>query len=357
MVRCSQQISRWKRSNRCNARENIEILRGRLDQAITNNNVTKQEKLQLKEDLDHAYKEEEVFWQQKSRVTWLRSDDRNTAYFHAVTKGKRCQNNISSIQDANGVVQQGQANIGNVAQDYFDNLFTSSTTDIGMYDRVFMGFQSKVSDEVNANITRGVTYEEIREAMFDIGSHRTPGPDGFTAVFYHQYWNDLKSEIVEEVQPVFATGELDKKLNHTNICLIPKIYPPSGMSDFRPISLCNVAYKVISKILVNRLKGHLDSLITENQQAFIPRRVITDNIIVAHEVFHSLKVRKRQATSYMALKIDITKAYDRLELSFLQETMKRMGFCSTWIKRIMACVSTVSFSVLINGSQEGFIEP
>lgn len=355
--RCRQQISRWKRSHRCNVRENINLLRGRLDNAITSNSATLQERKNLKAELDQTYMEEKVYWQQKSRVQWLRSGDRNTTYFHAITKGKRYRNNISSLQDMAGVTHRGQRGIGRVAQEYFCNLFTSSPPDLGLYDAVFEGFPIRVTEDINTDLTREVTEEEIKQAMFDIGSHRAPGLDRFSVVFYHQYWDDLKTDIVCEVQQFFETCVLDKQLNHTNICLIPKIYPPSGMTDFRPIALCNVAYKVISKVLINRLKIHLHNLITENQQAFIPGRVITDNIIIAHEVFHCLKARKRQATSYMAVKTDITKAYDMLEWGFLEETMKRIGFHVRWIQWIMACVNTVSFSVLINGSPEGYFEP
>ncbi|WZZ57367.1 hypothetical protein YC2023_057474 [Brassica napus] len=210
---------------------------------------------------------------------------------------------------------------------------------------------------MNQDLTRMVTEEEVFTSVMDIGSHRTPGPDGFSAVFYHHYWDDIKDEIMKEITEFFETGHLDPQLSCTNLCLIPKVYPPSSMKDFRPIALCNVSYKIITKVLVNRLKAHLGSIISENQNAFIPGRMISDNIVVAHEVFHCLKAGKRQATSYMAVKTYITKAYDRLEWRFLAETMKHLGFDRRWIGWTMECVTAVRYSVLINGKAEGFITP
>ena len=118
-----------------------------------------------------------------------------------------------------------------------------------------------------------------------------------------------------------------------------------------------MSYKIITKVLVNRLKKHLGNIISENQNAFIPGRMISEHIVIAHEVFHNLKARKRQASSYMAVKTDITKAYDRLEWNFLAETMKVMGFDGKWIRWIMSCVTAVKYSVLVNGSTEGLITP
>ena len=115
-------------------------------------------------------------------------------------------------------------------------------------------------------------------------------------------------------------------LNHTNIVLIPKVKNPEKMSEFRPISLCNVIYKVISKVLANRLKQVLLDIISPTQSAFVPGRLITDNIIVAYEVLHSMYARKKGKTGALALKLDVSKAYDQVEWLFLQGIMQKLGF-------------------------------
>ncbi|WZZ00931.1 hypothetical protein YC2023_073259 [Brassica napus] len=335
--RCRQHISQWKRLNRNNAEERISSLRNKLDNAVTSTAFSTEERNAIKDDLNQAYLEEEIYWKQKSRITWLRSGDRNTRYFHAVTKARRTRNTISSIQDEHGVIRKGHKEVAEVATTYFQNLFSSEEINLNLYNEVFLGFTPRVTQDMNDDLTKPITEEEVQAALFDMGPHRAPGPDGFSAVFYQKFWSECKADIMEEIDKFFNTGELDQQHNHTNLCLIPKIYPPTGMKEFRPIALCNVSYKIISKILVNRLKTHLPNIISEYQNAFIPGRLISDNIVVAHEIFHSLKARKRQSNSYMAVKTDITKAYDRLEWKFLQETMQHMGFGEKWISWIMAC--------------------
>lgn len=115
-------------------------------------------------------------------------------------------------------------------------------------------------------------------------------------------------------------------MNHTQLCLIPKLPDADKMSDFRPISLCMVSYKIISKILVMRLKQVLGTIISESQAAIVRGLQITENVMVAHELLHALKSKRDCATQYLAIKTNISKAYDRVEWNFLEGVMEKMSF-------------------------------
>ena len=146
------------------------------------------------------------------------------------------------------------------------------------------------------------------------------------------------------------------EINHTFITFIPKVKSPKRISEFRPISLCNVIYKLVSKVLANRLQGLLPDIISENQSAFQVGRLISDNILMAYETIHYMKHQSRKA-GFLALKLDMSKAYDRVEWSFLKLLMLRMGFHEKWVDLMMMCITTVSYSLLIDGETTEKIIP
>jgi len=132
---------------------------------------------------------------------------------------------------------------------------------------------------------------------------------------------------------------------------------PSRVTEFLPISLCNVIYKIISKAIANQLKTVLPSIISQEQSAFIPGRLIMDNILVAFETLHTMDTRLKECEGFMAMKLDMSKAYDRLEWDFSEAMMRTLGFANRWVDLMMSCVRTVTYSILIDGQTYGHIYP
>jgi hypothetical protein len=197
----------------------------------------------------------------------------------------------------------------------------------------------------------------VSEAVGHMADFKAPGLDGLPAEFFRDNWYTIGQEAFPIMADFFLTGRLEDEVNFTYISLIPKIVSPTKVSEFRPISLCNVFYKIISKTLVNRLKMLLPVILSANQSAFIPGRLITDNVLAAYETLHSMHTRMWGKTGYMALKLDMSKAYDRVKWIFLEMVMRKLGFAEKWVELIMTCISTVKYSVLINGEPSRRICP
>ena len=141
---------------------------------------------------------------------------------------------------------------------------------------------------MNQILLRIATEEEVRHALFMMHPEKAQGPDGMTALFFQHSWHVIKKDIVEMVNNFLTAGDLDSRLNITNICMIRKTERPIRMTELRPISLCNVGYKIISKVLCQRLKLCLPRLISETQSAFVAGRLVSDNILIAQKMFHGL---------------------------------------------------------------------
>ena len=150
---------------------------------------------------------------------------------------------------------------------------------------------------------------------------------------------------------------IETGLNHTFLTLIPKVKSLEFVTEFRLIALCNILYKLVSKVLANRLKKVLPHIISEFHSAFQLDKAISNNILVAFETLHHIKRKKSGKMGYMALKLDMSKVYDRLKWVFVQRTMEKMGFHSTWIGWILECLKFVTYSILVDGEPKGHIIP
>ena len=146
-------------------------------------------------------------------------------------------------------------------------------------------------------------------------------------------------------------------MNYTYIVLIPKRNEPQYVSDFRPISLENVISRIVSKVLANRLKVILPNVISDAQSAFVPGRQITDNTTVAFEVLYKMRNKRKGKKGQMAIKLDISKAYDCVEWEFLRQIMIKIGLDERWVRLAMQIVCTTSYSILVNGEPKGFVQP
>lgn len=289
-----------------------------------------------------------MLWYQKARTKWIACGDKKTRFYKTLAVSKRRRNKVLCLKDDLNEWCHNQEELGRLATNHFKSLYSAEVT-VSYIPNSILGFPSTLSD--NSHIFSPIIDEgEIKEALFSMGSSKAPGPDGYNPGFFKKMWPILKDPIIQLVQNIFTTGSVPTLLNETLITLIPKVPNPETLSQFRPISLCNTLYKLIPKIVVNRLKPYLDDLISPNQCSFVAGRQGIDNVIITKEILHHFKTRKSK-NGAMIWKIDLEKAYDRISWDFLRNVLTELGLPTLWCNLIMSCVESSSFSVLWNGDK------
>ncbi|KAL2252862.1 UNVERIFIED_CONTAM: hypothetical protein Sindi_0080900 [Sesamum indicum] len=311
-------VFRLQRRNKGNLTLNVQLAKSFLDEAQQLVSSDRQNELYLL--LEHccqiiyakAAKLEQIMLQQRAKMQWMKDGDQCSRVFF---RGTRRQ----------------------------------FTVDI-QYLRPWA--RHCITDEEASHLLLPFSPDDVKQPVFDIAEDKAPGPDGYSSGFFKAAWPVVEEEVTRAVLDFFTTGKLLKQINSTILTLIPKVHTPMSVNDFRPISCCNVLYKIIAKLLVQRLSNLLDKIISPCQTAFIPGRSIGDNIMLAQELFSGYN--QMRLPPRCALKVDIRKAYDTVEWDFLLAVLQLFGFPTKFTRWIEECVSTTSFSIGLNGKPHGF---
>ncbi|KAF7825904.1 reverse transcriptase [Senna tora] len=307
----SSKLQEWEKSTFKRADKKIMKLQSELGDKYNEASVEgRMEEINgLKRKIALLRKQEEQFWEARAQVKWLRSGDKNTRFFHAMTLQRRSTNRISRIQLDNGEWEIDESQFPEVFSGLYSDLFTSSNPPDP--SSLLEAFPVKVTEDMNIALLRRVSMDELKTAVFSLGSLKALGPDGLNGLFYQRSWDFVKEDLLKAVNQFLMGAPLPHHFNETHITLVPKIPNPKSY-----------------------------------------------NITVVQEVFHQLKKKSSRSKDFsLALKIDMNKAYDRMERGFICSVLKAMGFDPKWISLIHNCISSVHYKVKVNGVLSNSISP
>lgn len=307
-----------------------------------------------KQKWDHLRTVEEAYFHQKSRIHWLKVGDQNTGFYHSYVMARNYYNAIHALTDLNGVTVPDPEQIGLLAVFHFHCILGPSLSPVNLtlLDSVQAFTMFSCSDVQSALLSALPTDEEVMRTLFKLNPNKSPGPDGLTSRFYSCSWRVLGQEVTSGIIRFFSSCEMPTATNSTILTLIPKFPGATIIKDYRPISCCNTLYKVISKLLVSRLKPLLPQIILPNQSAFVKGRLLLENCLLASEIISG--DHKNKGAKRLTLKVDIAKAFDSLKWDFVLACLTALNLPTQFISWVKECISTVAYSVGINGSLHGF---
>ncbi|KAK6131702.1 hypothetical protein DH2020_034499 [Rehmannia glutinosa] len=246
-------------------------------------------------------------WKQRAKQHWYKNGDRNTSFFHAHASKRRDINHISMLSDNSGQTITEPAAIERTIVDYFEDIFSSVSPSRSDMQQALGRIRPRVTSDMADCLTQPYTIAEVVKAVKSMHPFKSPGPDGMSPIFFQKFWPIVGNDVATSVLDFLNKKTLISDLNSTHIVLIPKIKEPKLVSHFRPISLCN-----------GRTSGK---------------------------------------QGLMSIKLDMSKAFDRIEWPFAIAALQALGFPPPFIDLIRICIYTPTFSFLLNGSQFGSVKP
>ncbi|KAJ6974535.1 hypothetical protein NC653_030590 [Populus alba x Populus x berolinensis] len=297
-------------------------------------------------------KDEEAFFKQRSRIQWLQLGDKNTAFFHKSLLHRQTRNIIHMLQDELGNTITDEQEIGQLATTYYEQLLSATPSPLA--EDITSLYSTNISDTARCMANLPITNDDIKNALFSIPDSKSPGPDGYNALFFKKSWPIIGVDFIAAVRYFFSHNSLPRCVNATRVTLVPKIENPSCLNDYRPISCCNVLYKCISKLIVHRLKVALADVIDPSQTTFLPGRHISNAILLTQELLHNYHLNTGPARC--ALKIDLKKAFDTVSWDFILSGLVAIDLPPTMINWITTCITTAHYSISINRESHGFFK-